>query len=221
MKRKIIFLALVSSLIISLVGCSNTEIATREPAIQQESASVLAEETTSPTEEIVVIEVEEEIVAIPEVPEQPQPTVPPIKENPIITPTEKSVTPVVEPTQTPKPTETPNPTPELTLTPEPTVPTPPVVTPSPTPQPTAEPAFDVNYWVEFGRNYGQSIGLQLDSSVTGSWDTPIGANAKCIYLERDIKDALNWYKNDYGFEYFWIWSEQIGENSYNIYIGYA
>lgn len=130
------------------------------------------------------------------------------------TPTQK---PVVTPESTPKPIETPNPTPEPTLVPTPT----PVPTPEPTPQPTPTPSFDVNYWVEFAKSYGQSLGMSLDSSSIGSWDTPIGASAKSIYLERDIKDTLDWYKNDFGYTGFYVWAEQIGDGRYNIYISYC
>ena len=130
-------------------------------------------------------------------------------------PVTQPVTPVVE--QTPEPTTPP----VVQTTPEPPAPTTPPVVEQPTPPPTPEPAFDVEYWVQFAKNYGVSIGLTLDSSVTGSWDNPITANSKSIYLERDLTGMLSWYKNDYGFESFWVWSQDLGNGNYNIYIGYA
>lgn len=106
-------------------------------------------------------------------------------------------------------------------------------TPIPSPQTTieaelnsnqesvAEVDLNISYWVEYAMNYGISIGLNIDSSSTGSWDTPIVASSKSIYLERDIKDALNWYKNDYGYQSFWVWSEALPNGKYNIYISYS
>lgn len=115
---------------------------------------------------------------------------------------------------TPQPEQSPNPT--IPPTPEPIIPT-----PVPTPEPTPEPFFDVGYWVQYAKNYGTSIGMNLDSSSTGSWDTPIVASSKSIYLERDIKDTLDWYKNDYGYQGFWVWSESLSNGKYNIYISYS
>lgn len=40
------------------------------------------------------------------------------------------------------------------------------------------------------------------------------------YLERDIKDCLNCYKNIEGFTGVWIWAEPDGNGAYKLYIGY-
>ena len=81
--------------------------------------------------------------------------------------------------------------------------------------------FDINEWVIFARKYGESIGLIFDSGTTGSWDTPITASPASIYLERDITNRLNRYKNNDGFTYFSVWSEKRPDGKYEIYIGYG
>lgn len=40
------------------------------------------------------------------------------------------------------------------------------------------------------------------------------------YLERDITDCLNCYKNVEGFTGVWIWAEPDGNGAYKLYIGY-
>ena len=94
--------------------------------------------------------------------------------------------------------------------------------PAPDPKPTEPPAtaFDVEGYVEMAKSYGQSIGLKLDSSATACWDHPIYANADSLYIQRDLQDTLDWYK-DSGFTSFWVWTENLGNNDYHIYIGYA
>lgn len=88
-------------------------------------------------------------------------------------------------------------------------------------QTTTEKPFDINYWVNYAKNYAESIGLNLDSSATECWDNPINANTKCIYLERDIQSRLNRYAKDDDITDVWIWAEKVSGNSYQIYIGYA
>lgn len=94
--------------------------------------------------------------------------------------------------------------------------------PAPEPTPTEPPVsvFDVSGYVEMAKSYGQSIGLKLDSSATACWDNPIYANADSLYIQRDLQDTLDWYK-DSGFTSFWVWTENLGNNDYHIYIGYA
>lgn len=135
-----------------------------------------------------------------------------------------------KPTQAPKPT--PKPTPDPTPTPSPTPNPTPEPAPEPTPEPTPEPVpdpkptdppeveFDVSSYVSMAKSYGQSIGLQLDSTATACWDNPVYANASSVYIQRDLQDTLNWYK-DSGFTSFWVWTENLGNNDFNIYIGYA
>ena len=81
--------------------------------------------------------------------------------------------------------------------------------------------FDINYWITFAKEYAVGVGLALDSEAVSCWDNPIGAGAHCIYLERDIKSRLNRYVKDEDITDVWIWVESIGDDCYNIYIGYA
>lgn len=84
-----------------------------------------------------------------------------------------------------------------------------------------EPEFDINHWVEYAKNYAVSKGLILSSTAMDCWDNPIGADAHCIYLERDIQSRLNRYANDEDITDVWIWAESTGNGRYDIYIGYA
>lgn len=92
--------------------------------------------------------------------------------------------------------------------------------PAPTPEPEPEPEFNISGHVQFAKDYGATIGLVLDSSATACWDNPLTANSRSKYLQEDIIDTLNSYKND-GFTHFWVWSESQGGGSYLLYIGYA
>ena len=65
------------------------------------------------------------------------------------------------------------------------------------------------------------MGLRLESSAVDCWDNPIGAGPHSTCLERDISSRMNRYASDPDITDVWIWYESIGENSYNIYIGYA
>ena len=98
----------------------------------------------------------------------------------------------------------------------------------PTEKPTTEPetteqpkAFDIDYWIGFAKNYAQSKGLVLDAAAVDCWDNPIRAASHCIYLERDIQSRLNRYANDEDITDVWIWAESVGNDCYDIYIGYA
>lgn len=82
-------------------------------------------------------------------------------------------------------------------------------------------AFDIDYWIGFAKNYAQSKGLVLDTAAVDCWDNPIRAGSHCIYLERDIQSRLNRYANDEDITDVWIWAESIGNDCYDIYIGYA
>ena len=110
-----------------------------------------------------------------------------------------------KPTEDPKPESKPEPEPE-TQEPE-----------------TTEPpkAFDIGYWVGYAKNYAQSKGLVLDAAAVDCWDNPIRAGSHCIYLERDIQSRLNRYANDEDITDVWIWAESVGNDCYDIYIGYA
>ena len=105
-------------------------------------------------------------------------------------------------TEAPKPAEQPQPT-------EP-----------PTQEPTA-PAFDISYWISFAKSYAESVGLTLNSEAVYCWDNPIAAGSQCKYTERDIKGYLSRYAKDPDITDVWIWYEQTGTDSFEVYIGYA
>ena len=120
--------------------------------------------------------------------------------------------------ETAAPTEKEQPTPPATEEPK----------PAEQPQPTepsqeepTEPAFDIGYWIGFAKSYAESVGLTLNSGAVYCWDNPIAAGAKCKYTERDIRGYLDRYAKDGDITDVWIWYEQTGSGSYEIYIGYA
>lgn len=119
--------------------------------------------------------------------------------------------PATTPKQSPAPASTPNATPKPASTPAPT--------PKPTPTPEAQ--IDISYWVSYAKSCAGSLGLKLDSSAVDCWDTPITASSKSTCLQRDISSRLNRYAANSDITDVWIWSESIGNGSYNIYIGYA
>ena len=84
-----------------------------------------------------------------------------------------------------------------------------------------EPAFDIQTWIDYTKAYAESVGLRPESTAVDCWDTPIDADADCIYLERDICSRLNRYAADETITDIWVWCEAVGTNSYLLYIGYA
>ena len=81
--------------------------------------------------------------------------------------------------------------------------------------------FDIDYWISFVKGYAQSVGLLLDSKAVYYWDNPIRAGAHCKYLARDIRSRLDRYKADEKITAVWIWTEEVYDGLYDIYIGYA
>lgn len=137
----------------------------------------------------------------------------PQKEEPKET-TPPATTEPAEETENTSPTETPT---QATSPPEEetTIPSQPVEETQP------EPEFEISYWISFARNYAQSIGLNLDAAAVDCWDNPITAGAHCIYLERDIQNRLKRYNADEDITDVWIWAVDLGNGSYDLYIGYA
>lgn len=84
-----------------------------------------------------------------------------------------------------------------------------------------EPAFDIEHWISYAKSYAESVGLVLNCEAVYCWDNPIGAGAHSKYLERDITACLNRYAKDDEITDVWIWAEKTGENTYDLYIGYA
>ncbi len=103
---------------------------------------------------------------------------------------------------------------------EPPIPSEPEVSEDTSSEAEPEP-FDIDYWIEYARDYAESVGLILHESAVDCWDTPIIATPTRTNLKGDIESRLNRYAYIEEFEWVWIWVEQIGEDRYNLYIGYA
>ena len=134
--------------------------------------------------------------------EEPKETTPPATTEPAVE--AENTSPTEAPTQATSPPEE-----------ETTIPSQPVEETQP------EPEFEISYWITFAKTYAQSIGLNLDAAAVDCWDNPITAGAHCIYLERDIKNRLNRYNADEDITDVWIWVVDLGNGSYDLYIGYA
>lgn len=229
MKSKIAVLFLIVLLCLTS-GCSNTSHIAEQPAPVSSSGSNEAPsqaETAQATEKTEVeqprstepkdddhsaeatVSVSESDTQTTEVPDQadhstavlPQPSEPEKKTD------ESECRP-----ETAAPTEKEQPTPPATE--ESTPPEPPKEEPT-------EPVFDIDYWISFAKSYAESIGLALDSGAVYCWDNPVAAGVKCKYTERDIRGYLDRYAKDDEITDVWIWYEQTGSGSYEIYIGYA
>lgn len=98
---------------------------------------------------------------------------------------------------------------------------PPLATEPPDKETPSEPKFDIAYWVSFAKNYAKSVGLELNSEAIYCWDNPLGAGSHSKYLERDITACLNRYAKDEDITEVWVWAETIGNNTFELYIGYA
>ena len=81
--------------------------------------------------------------------------------------------------------------------------------------------FDIDHWIAYARSYAENKGLVLSDTAVDCWDNPIRAGAHCIYLERDIQSRLDRYAKDEDITDVWIWAEAMGNDRYDIYIGYA
>ena len=229
MKSKIAVLFLIVLLCLTS-GCSNTSHIAEQPAPVSSSGSNEAPsqaETAQATEKTEVeqprstepkdddhsaeatVSVSESDTQTTEVPDQadhstavlPQPSEP-----------EKKTDESERRPETAAPTEKEQPTPPATE--ESTPPEPPKEEPT-------EPVFDIDYWISFAKSYAESIGLALDRGAVYCWDNPIAAGEKCKYTERDIRGYLDRYAKDGEITDVWIWYEQTGSGSYEIYIGYA
>lgn len=229
MKSKIAVLFLIVLLCLTS-GCSNTSHIAEQPAPVSSSGSNEAPsqaETAQATEKTEVeqprstepkdddhsaeatVSVSESDTQTTEVPDQadhstavlPQPSEP-----------EKKIDESERRPETAAPTEKEQPTPPATEESTP---------PEPPKEELTEPVFDIDYWISFAKSYAESIGLALDSGAVYCWDNPIAAGVKCKYTERDIRGYLDRYAKDDEITDVWIWYEQTGSGSYEIYIGYA
>ena len=223
--KKIIILIFCCGVFVSMVGCGgNTAPPSTESLPTTVSETVITETPAETITATTVVEPTEKETVTTESKDQ------------VTDPNTASHTATVEPTEETKPIETTKTT--VTNTAEEkgasqieekvTSATPPKEEPKiesiqgTAPEPdTSQSEFDIQYWISFAKEYAISIGLSLDSAAIDCWDNPIGANSRCIYLERDIKSRLNRYAKDEDITDVWIWAEPIDNDCYDIYISYA
>lgn len=213
--RKTSILVIIAVLAVLLASCSQVDETGDIPSTTPPTSSFSAgetEETTLPSEEPTVMPESEP----PQLTESEQSTATPAKDSTSTStqkPQSKPSTDASQPVQSQAPAETS----------KPSTPSKPPATSTPTQPPATsepKPVFDINYWIQFAKDYGKSIGLIYDEGTTGSWDTPIAAGSTLKYTERDIKGYLNGYVQS-GVQYFSVWAEKRSDGKYDIYIGYA
>jgi len=232
--KKLIILLLCCVVLVSIVRCgSNTAPHPTESPPTTVSEMVITETTleaippvtaAEPTEKDPVTTEREDQVTEPTVVATEPTTIQPTEE------TTTTATSTIEETSTPSIVETvPSTAPQFTEK-ETTKTEPPkdeqkAETESPKvtePEPTEKPApFNIDHWIAYARSYAERKGLVLSDTAVECWDNPIRAGAHCIYLERDIQSRLNRYANDEDITDVWIWAEAMGNDRYDIYIGYA
>lgn len=234
MKSKIAVLFLIVLLCLTS-GCSNTSHIAEQPAPVSSSGSSEAPDQSETAQATEKTEVEQPRSTEPKdddnsaevaagvsvssiqtkpVSEQPNSgTTPPQVSEPSKTSDESERQP-----EAPAPSEKEQPTSPATEEPKPADQPQPAEPPK---QEPTEPAFDISYWIGFAKNYAESVGLTLNSEAVYCWDNPIAAGSQCKYTERDIKGYLNRYAKDSDITDVWIWYEQTGTNSFEVYIGYA
>ena len=219
--KKIIILLLCCGVLLCLVGCGgNTAPPPTKSPPTMVSEMVITE--TLPVTAVEPTEKEKESVPTENKDQASEPTVTATEPTTTVEPTEKTTETVkntADEKVTPQITETVSMTaPQLTEK-ETTETEPPKVT---KPESTEKSApFNIDQWITFAKEYAVSIGLTLDRTAVDCWDNPIRAGAHCIYLERDIQSRLNRYAKDEDITDVWIWAESMGNDCYDIYIGYA
>lgn len=226
MKNKILMAVLAAIILITLAGCGQMKTAQYE---ESNTAKVSSANVTSDTETSDDAAAENSSSAVgSEITTEIETTMP-APESTAKFSTQNTAQPAVSAKQDtqnkkspPKSTETSSKsTQTVTEKPVSTTASSSETTSSPKPTRPAEIAFDINYWITYAENYAESVGLRLERTAVDCWDNPIGANAKCKYLERDIKSRLNYYAKAEDITDVWIWAEKVADNSYEIYIGYA
>lgn len=209
--RKTWMIAAFAMLALSVSGCANAEHSEGTPSSEKtvmtepvQSIVPQARTTVSVSEST---EISAESTAEPETAEMP------------------SVASTSAADRTPLPIEssTIEPAPPKASEPPPAAPTDPLMqeTEPPAAEEPAEPKFDIQTWIDYTKAYAESVGLRPESTAVDCWDTPIDADADCIYLERDICSRLNRYAADETITDIWVWCEAVSTNSHLLYIGYA
>lgn len=203
MKRKALMLAAIVMLgLLAACGAGQPEPVNGDAPITMEAVTTSAvsdarKAETEPTSTGAVSESTESMTEVQETPTEPATRIP------------ASATPASVTTLTSKPTQ-----PPITTT----KPKPVTTTAAPT---TTAAAFDINYWVQYAKDYGKSIGLIPLPDAKSCWDTPIIAGGTGKYLERDIKSRLTRYAKEPEISYFNVWAEKRPDGDYDLYIAYA
>ena len=221
--RKIMGIAVIAALIVSLSGCANTD----HPQTIQDSSGieVVASEVDESTEPE-----ESSSASVSESKEDLEESTPPVKAE-ILPPaavesseaarqspaTDENRAPTPEPPKTVEPTPEPKPTPPPAEE-KPTTKPPQETTP---PDEPAVPEFNIQTWIDYAKAYAANVGLRLESSAVDCWDNPITAGAYSTCLERDIQSRLDRYIRDEDITDVWIWAQESSDGSYDLYIGYA
>ena len=209
--RKMWMIAAFALLALSVSGCANAEHSERTPS-SEETAMPEPVQSIAPQERTTVSVSESTEISAESTAETKAAEIPPEVSTPAVDsaplPTESSAT---------------EPAPPKASEPPPAAPTDPPMqeTELSAAEKPAEPEFDIQTWIDYAKAYAESVGLRPESSAVDCWDTPIDADADCIYLERDICSRLNRYAADETITDIWVWCEAVGTNSYLLYIGYA
>ena len=229
MKSKIAVLFLIVLLCLTS-GCSNTSHIAEQPAPVSSSGSNEAPSQAETAQVTEKTEVEQPRSTEPKDDDHSAEATASVSES-ATQPTEvpeqadHSTAVLPQPSEPEKKTDESERRPETAAPTEKEQPTPPAAEESTPPEPPkeepTEPVFDIDYWISFAKSYAESIGLTLDSGAVYCWDNPIAAGVKCKYTERDIRGYLDRYAKDGDITDVWIWYEQTGSGSYEIYIGYA
>ena len=236
MKAKIAVLFLVGLLCLT-TGCSSTSPITKEPAPVSFSESKEVPDQAKPAQSTEKTEVEKPQSTAQKESEPTAEATASVSERNTQTEAvpaqrESGTTPPTQPSDPPQKSDAPERRQDTTAptAPPETEPPAPPATEAPTEQPQpnepptqepTEPAFDIGYWISFAKGYAESVGLTLSSEAVYCWDNPIAAGPQCKYTERDITGYLNRYAKAPDITDVWIWYEQTGTDSFEVYIGYA
>ena len=209
--RKTWMIAALVLLALSVSGCANADYSEGTPS-SEETAMTEPVQSIAPQEHTTVSVSESTEIATENAAESEMVEIPP-----------EVSTPTVDNAQLPTESGTTEPAPPKASEPPPAVPTDPPMqeTEPPAAEEPAEPKFDIQTWIDYTKAYAESVGLRPESTAVDCWDTPIDADADCIYLERDICSRLNRYAADETITDIWVWCEAVSTNSHLLYIGYA
>ena len=182
--RKHFIVALILLFSVSLSACNKGETSTETSSTLPTQEVEIIEETSTkitPSEPITTEKSATQVVISTEEKEENVST---------LTTTLPQIT-EVKPTQKPEPTEDKT---TLKNIPESTKPVE-ETTVQTTEQTTQEQKVDIDYYVEYAKNYALHIGLTYDIEATECWDNPISVTSKTTSTITNIESRLNRYKD--------------------------